>query len=203
MPAEFLSAVILLTLVTDPFGNVPIANAMLAHVPPARRRVVLLRECAIAYGILLAFMFGGKRFLEAMHLSETSLSIAGGVILFVIAMRMVFGHPEGAFGGQSVPTGEPLIVPLAIPLIAGPSALATVMLMATRDPAKIGMWAAAVTVTMVLVAVVLLMGVRLQRWLGDRVMTAVERLMGLILTAIAVEMLLGGIRAFVVGLKAP
>jgi small neutral amino acid transporter SnatA (MarC family) len=88
-------------------------------------------------------------------------------------------------------------VPLAIPLIAGPSALATVMLMATREPDKVGMWAAAITVTMLLVALVLVMGDRLQRWMGERAMQAIERLMGLILTAIAVEMLLGGIGAFV------
>jgi MarC family membrane protein len=195
MTIEILSAIILLTLVTDPFGNVPLVNAMLAGVPPARRRLVIVRECAIAFLILMAFMLGGHKFLEVMHLSETSLSIAGGVILFMIAIRMVFAHPEGAFGLQS--QGEPFIVPLAVPLIAGPSALATVMLMATREPAKLGMWAVAITVTMLLASLVLVMGDRLQRWLGDRAMQAVERLMGLILTAISIEMLLGGIREFV------
>jgi small neutral amino acid transporter SnatA (MarC family) len=160
---------------------------------------VIVRECAIAFVILMVFMLGGRKFLEVMRLSETSLSIAGGVILFMIAIRMVFAHPEGAFGPQA--RGEPLIVPLAIPLIAGPSALATVMLMATREPEKIGMWAAAITATLLIVTLVLMMGDRLQRWLGDRAMQAIERLMGLILTAIAIEMLLGGIRAFVEGLK--
>jgi MarC family membrane protein len=199
MTSEILSAIILLTLVTDPFGNVPLVNAMLAEVSPARRRLVILRECAIAFVILMAFMLGGREVLHVMHLSETSLSIAGGVILFMIASRMVFGHPEGAFGRQA--RGEPFIVPLAVPLIAGPSALATVMLMATREPAKIGMWAVALTATLVLAALVLLVGDKLQRWMGDSAMQAVERLMGLILTAIAVEMLLTGIRAFVEGLR--
>jgi small neutral amino acid transporter SnatA (MarC family) len=92
-------------------------------------------------------------------------------------------------------------VPLAIPFIAGPSALATVMLMTTRDPSRLGMWALAITVTMALVTLILLVGERLQRMMGDRLMQAVERLMGLILTAMAVEMLLGGIRAFVEGLR--
>jgi MarC family membrane protein len=199
MTTEIISAIILLTLVTDPFGSVPLVNAMLADVSPQRRRFVILRECGIAYVILMAFMLGGHKFLEVMHLSEASLSIAGGVILFMIAIRMVFAHPEGAFGPQA--QGEPLIVPLAVPLIAGPSALATVMLMATREPAKVGMWVAAITVTMVIVALVLVIGDRLQRWMGDRAMQAIERLMGLILTAIAVEMLLGGIGAFVETLK--
>ena len=199
MPSEFLSAVILLTLVIDPFGNVPLVNAMLAEVAPARRRLVILRECAIAFVILMAFMIAGREVLELMHLSETALSIAGGVILFMIAIRMVFAHPEGAFGPQAV--GEPLIVPLAVPLIAGPSALATVMLLATREPGKLGLWAVAITFTMVLAALILLAGDKLQRWLGDRAMQALARLMGLVLTAIAVEMLLGGIRQFVEGLK--
>ena len=199
MTTELLSAVILLALVTDPFGNVPLVNAMLAEVPPARRRYVILREIAIATLILAVFMFFGRQLLGLMHLSETSLSIAGGVILFMIAIRMVFAHPEGAFGTPA--RGEPFIVPLAIPLIAGPSALATVMLMATREPGKIGMWAGALAIAMAIAAIVLLTGDRLQRALGEKVMQAVERLMGLILTAIAVEMLLGGIKTFVESLK--
>ena len=197
--SEFLSAFILLALVVDPFGNVPLVNAMLADVAPARRRLVVLRECVIAFVLLAAFMLFGRKLLELMHLSETSLSIAGGVILFMIAIRMVFGHPEGAFGPHS--PGEPFIVPLAIPLIAGPAALATVMLMASRDPARLGMWMAALTAAMALTASVLVMGGALQRMLGDRAMKAIERLTGLILTAIAVEMLLGGIKAFVGSLK--
>lgn len=198
MAHEFLSAVILLTLVTDPFGNMPLVNAMLGGVAESRRRFVIARECLIAYGLLLVFMFGGQSFLALMHLSQTSLSIAGGVILFMIAIRMVFAKLDGAFGNQS--GGEPFIVPLATPLIAGPSALATVMLMASRDPGRVGMWAAAITVTMLVTTVVLLAGTKLHRWLGEHAMHAIERLMGLILTAIAVEMLLAGIREFVKGL---
>jgi MarC family membrane protein len=198
MPAEFVSAVVLLALVTDPFGNVPLVNAMLAGVPSPRRRLVILRECAIAFALLITFMLFGHKFLEVLHLSQTSLSIAGGVILFMIAIRMVF---PGTGGALAEPQGEPFIVPLAIPFIAGPSALATVMLMASREPAKLGMWALAITVTLVLVTVILLVGERLQRLMGDRLMQAIERLMGLILTAMAVEMLLGGIRAFVEGLR--
>jgi MarC family membrane protein len=198
MNNEFLSAVILLTLVADPFGNMPLVNAMLGGVPEARRRLVVVRECLIAYGLLLVFMFGGHGFLALMHLSQTSLSIAGGVILFMIAIRMVFAKLDGTFGEKA--GTEPFIVPLATPLIAGPSALATVMLMASRDPDKVGMWAAAITVTMVITTIVLLAGTRLHKWLGEHAMHAIERLMGLILTAIAVEMLLAGLRDFIKGL---
>lgn len=198
MASELLSAAVVLVLVLDPFGNVALVNAMLAGVPAGRRRFVILRECSIAFAVLALFMTFGRSFLELMHLSETSVSIAGGVILFMIAIRMVFAHPDGALGGPQ--RGEPLVVPLAVPLIAGPSALATVMLMASREPEKIGMWWAALTAAMLATTMVLLAGERLQRWMGDRAMQAVERLLGLILTAIAVEMLLGGIRAFVEGL---
>ena len=199
MANEFLSAAVVLALVIDPVGNVPIVNAMLAGLPPARRRLVILRECAIAFATLALFMVFGRKFLDVMHLSETSVSIAGGVILFMIAIRMVFAHPEGVMGLPQR-AGEPLIVPLAVPLIAGPSALATVMLMASREPEKMGMWGAALTAAMVFATVVLLAGDKLQAWLGEHAMQAVERLLGLILTAVAVEMLLGGIKTFVEGL---
>jgi len=199
MANEFLSAAVVLALVIDPVGNVPIVNAMLAGLPPARRRLVILRECAIAFATLALFMAFGRKFLELMHLSETSVSIAGGVILFMIAIRMVFAHPEGVLG-MPQRTGEPLIVPLAVPLIAGPSALATVMLMASREPEKMGMWGAALVAAMAFATLVLLAGDKLQGWLGEHAMQAIERLLGLILTAVAVEMLLGGIRNFVGGL---
>lgn len=196
---QFFSAFFLLALVIDPFGNVPMVNAMLAAVPAGRRLRVVLRECLIAFAILALFMLFGRKLLDLMHLTEASLSIAGGVILLMIAIRMVFGYPEGAFGPQ--PQGEPLIVPLAVPLIAGPSALATVMLMATRQPEKLDVWLAALVAAMALTTAILAIGGWLQRRMGERAMHAMERLMGLILTAIAVEMLLGGIRTFVQGLR--
>jgi MarC family membrane protein len=195
MTAELFSATILLVLVIDPFGNVPLVVAALRNVAPERHARIVLRECAAAYVILLAFMFGGQTFLRWLHLSEESLTITGGIILFLIAIRMVFPRPEGVFG--DMPGAEPFLVPLAIPSIAGPSALATVMLMASRDPAKIGSWAIALTVAMGATTVVLVLADRLQRWLGERVVLAFERLMGLVLTALAVEMLLSGVRSFV------
>lgn len=193
--AEIFSAAVLLLLVIDPFGNVPIVIAALSNVAAGRRARVVLRECAAAYVILLAFMFGGQTFLAWLQLSETSLAIAGGIILFLIALRMVFRHPEGVFGDP--PGVEPFIVPLAIPSIAGPSALATVMLMVSRDPTHRLAWVIALTAAMIVATLVLLASYRLQRVLGERGMLAVERLMGLVLTALAVQMLLDGVRAYV------
>ena len=193
--AEIFSAAVLLLLVIDPFGNVPIVIAALANVPAQRRLRVVLREFFIAYAVLLAFMLGGRLFLQWLQLSEVSLAIAGGIILFLIALRMVFRHPEGVFGDR--PGAEPFIVPLAVPSIAGPSALATVMLMASRDPARLLAWVIALTAAMLVATLVMLGAHRLQRALGERGMIAAERLMGLVLTAIAVQMLLDGVRAFV------
>jgi MarC family membrane protein len=196
--AEIFSAAVLLLLVIDPFGNVPIVISALANVRAGRRMRVVLRECAAAYAILLVFMLGGRTFLKWMQLSEVSLAIAGGIILFLIALRMVFHHPEGVFGDP--PGTEPFIVPLAIPAIAGPSALATVMLMVSRDPSHRVAWIVALTIAMAIATVVLLGAYRLQRVLGERGMVAVERLMGLVLTAIAVQMLLDGVQAYIGGL---
>jgi small neutral amino acid transporter SnatA (MarC family) len=195
MKAELFSATILLLLVIDPFGNVPLVVSTLRGVAPERRLRVVARECVAAYLILLAFMFGGTTFLEWLHLSEASLAIAGGVILFMVALRMVFPRPEGLFGEP--PGAEPFLVPIAVPLIAGPSALATVMLMASRDPARLEVWVLALSLAMAAATAVLLSAHRLQALLGERAIVAMERLMGLVLTALAVEMLLDGVRTFV------
>jgi MarC family membrane protein len=194
MNGELFSATILLILVLDPFGNLPIVVSLLAKVPPGRRPRVILRECFFAYMILIAFMAGGRTFMQWLQLSEESLTIAGGIILFLISLRMVFPHPEGVFGDAH--GEEPFLVPLAVPSIAGPSALATVMLMASRDPAHMITWVVALSAGMAFTTLVLLGAQRLQAVLGERAIQAFERLMGLVLTALAVEMLLNGIRTF-------
>ena len=194
MAPELVSTVVLLVLVLDPFGNVPIVVAAMREVPRERRRRIIVRECLVAWALLIASLFGGKAFLSLMHLSETSLEIAGGVILFLIALRMVFSHPEGVFGETS--GAEPFIVPIAVPAIAGPSALATVMLMASRGPGALPSLAVAVTIAMLVTLAVLAGADRVQRVIGERGVLALERLMGLVLTALAVEMLLSGLRTF-------
>ncbi|MFM0734263.1 MarC family protein [Paraburkholderia sediminicola] len=196
MEYTFLSATILLILITDPLGNIPLFISCLRGVSPKRRTIVILREMAIAFAILLVFMVVGDGFLRMMSLTDQSLRIGGGIVLFLIALRMVFPHPDGPFGGDTR-GGEPLIVPLAIPALAGPSALATVMLLTSQAPGKMFEWIGALTVTMVVCAIVLMLAERIQAWLGERTMMAFERLMGLVLVAISVEMMLGGIRSFV------
>ena len=192
MEHTFASATILLLLITDPLGNIPIFVSSLRAVPPARRSRVILREVLIAFAILLTFMFAGQSFLRAMSLSDISLQIGGAVVLFLIALRMIFPPPVQA---SPVPQVEPLIVPLAIPALAGPSAMATVLLLVSQAPERRLEWVGALCVTMAVCALVLLGAERLQRVVGDRVITAFERLMGLILVSISVEMLVRGLKS--------
>lgn len=195
MTQSFFQTFILLILVTDPFGNVPLFASALAPVEKARRARIVVRECAIAFFVLLVFMFFGRHFLNALHLSEVALRIGGAVILLLIAIRMIFPHPDGVLGKTD--GGEPFIVPLAIPALAGPSALATVLLFSANTMTEVAVNVAALASVGVVWLAVFLSAEKLQERLGPQVMTAFERLMGLILTAMSVEMLLGGIREFV------
>ena len=200
MNYTFASATILLVLITDPVGNIPVFANALKHVAPQRRAKVILREISIAFLLLLTFMFVGEGFLRVMNLSDLSLQIGGGVILFLIALRMVFPPPAAQETEQLV---EPLIVPLAIPAIAGPSALATVLLLVSQQPERRMDWGAALCVTMLISAVVLVSAERIQRLIGDRLTTAVERLMGLVLVSVAIEMMLRGAKTFALQLMHP
>ena len=194
MDHSFLSAFILLLLVLDPLGSLPIFIPIMRGVAPERRRWVAVREVGIAFAVLLAFMFLGDAFLRVMRLSERSLEVAGGVILLMVAIRMIFSHEGGVYG---VPEGrEPLIFPLAVPLLAGPSAMATVLLLASRQPDRLLSWAGALAGAMLVSGAVLLLCDRIRRLVGDSVVSALEKLMGLVLTAIAVEMILAGLKRY-------
>ena len=197
MDHTFLSAFILLLLVLDPLGSLPIFIPVMRQVSPERRRWVAVREVGIAFGVLFAFMFLGDAFLLVMHLSERSLEVAGGVILLMVAIRMIFSQGGGVYG---VPEGkEPLIFPLAVPLLAGPSAMATVLLLASRQPDKLVSWVGALSCALGVSLLVLLLCERIRRWVGDSVVSATEKLMGLVLTAIAVEMILSGLKRYFLG----
>jgi MarC family membrane protein len=191
---SFVSAFLLLLLVCDPVGNIPIFVSSLEAVAPARRRRVVLRECFIAFLVLSVAVFAGRPFLEALGLSDVSLQIGGAVVLMLVALRMVFPTGQGIYGDQ--PHGEPFIVPLAVPALAGPSALATVLLFVSREPQRWPEWIAAIAGVMTVSALVLSFSERLFALLGERATLAFVRLMGLVLAAIAVELMLRGIRTF-------
>lgn len=185
------SAAILLFFVMDPIGNIPLFLAALGPVDPARRLLVVGREMLIAYGLLAGFLYAGRPLLGVLGISEPALTIAGGIVLFLIAIRMVFPASHGTLG-ESV-EGEPFVVPLAIPYIAGPSALATVLLMTSRDPGRHTEWLFAMSLAWLASAAILLFGATLSRFLGDKGITAIERLMGMVLVASAVQMFLDGV----------
>ena len=194
MDHSFLSAFILLLLVLDPLGSLPVFIPLMREVPPERRTRVALRELLIAFVVLFAFMVFGDVFLRVMRLSERSLEVAGGVILLMVAIRMIFSAEGGVYG---TPEGkEPFIFPLAVPLLAGPSAMATVLLLASRQPDRVMAWAGALTCAMAVSGAVLLLCDRIRKLLGDSVVSALEKLMGLVLTAIAVEMILAGLKQY-------
>jgi MarC family membrane protein len=186
------SAVVLLFLVLDPLGNIPFFLAALKRVEPARQARVVVRELLVAYGVMVAFLFVGQPLLGLLRISEPALTIAGGVILFLIAIRMVFPSPERS--SQEEIEGEPFIVPLAIPYVAGPSALATELLLISREPHRWPEWWLALTVAWLITAIILMAGSRLRSVLGQRGLIALERLMGMVLVAVAVQMFLTGVR---------
>jgi multiple antibiotic resistance protein len=188
------SAALLLFLILDPLGNIPVFLSLLRTLPPRRQRVVLARELLIALGVLMLFLWGGKYLLELMHLRQESVAIAGGIILFLIGLRMIFPRPEGLMG--ELPGGEPFIVPMAIPLVAGPSGMAAVMLMGSNDPQRLGDWSMALLIAWAATAAILFSAPALYKLLGARALTAVERLMGMLLVAISVQMLLDGLAGY-------
>jgi len=194
MDHSFASALVLLLLVLDPLGSLPIFIPIMRDVAPERRRWVAVREVGIAFVVLFAFMFFGHAFLQVMRLSERSLEVAGGVILAMVAIRMIFASGSMVYGIEE--GREPLIFPLAVPLLAGPSAMATVLLLASRQPGRLLEGVGALVVAMLVSGAVLLAAGRIRRLLGDSVVAALEKLMGLVLTAIAVEMILAGLKRY-------
>lgn len=191
MGTEFLQLVFLLLLLFDPLGNVVIFSTLLKSFPSNRRQLIILREGLIACATLVAFVFAGDWILKSLRLSTVALEITGGLMLFIIALRMVFPS-----SGQQMATSldqEPMVVPLAIPLIAGPASLATVLL-ASRQTSQPGVMILAIFAASAINIAVLLFGERLAKMFGKTGMEAMERLMGLALTTMAVQMILTGIK---------
>lgn len=189
-----VSAGILLFLIMDPLGNIPLFLSLLKSVAPARRRLVLVRELLIALVVLFVFLFGGKYLLAALQLKAESVSIAGGIILFLIGIRMIFPPKDGMFGGDV--DAEPFIVPMAIPAVAGPSTMAAVMLLANSSPGRTVDWSIALFLAWLATSLILVSSTYLYRWLGHSVLVALERLMGMLLVALSVQMFLNGVAAY-------
>ena len=189
-----LSAAVLLFFVMDPLGIVPLFLTALRRVAPARHRHVIVRELLIALALLIAFLFLGRGLLGLLRVSAEALTVAGGVILLLIALRMIF--PTADFNLREEVEEEPFVVPLAVPYTAGPSALATVLLLTSREPGRWPEWLLAIALAWLATSLVLYFAGFMSRFLGQRGLVAMERLMGMLLVTVAMEMLLGGLRQY-------
>jgi len=188
------SAILLLILVMDPIGNIPFFLLALKNVEQKRQQRIILRELLIALGVLIVFLLAGQYVLHILNISEPSLTIAGGIILFLISIRMIFPGVHGIL--EETPDGEPFIVPLAIPYLAGPAAMAAVMFIANRDPGRWPEWLLALVIACVFSGLILYFASALSRYLGTRGIIAIERLMGMVLVTISVQMFMTGISRF-------
>ena len=197
---DILSAGLTLLLIMDPLGNIPVFLSVLKKVEnESRKRKILIRELAIALIVLLVFLFVGQYFLQWLNLRQEAVHIAGGIVLFLIALRMIFPTEKGVMG--DLPEGEPFIVPLAVPLLAGPSTLAMLILLARSQPDRIFDWLIAVLGAWGVTSLIMLSSSKLHKLLGKRGLIAVERLMGMVLVAISVQMLLDGITTYLKALS--
>lgn len=188
------SAAIMLFFIMDPLGNLPIFMSVLKGIEPRRRRMILVRELLFSLGIMLLFLYSGQAVLDFLNVRQETVSIAGGIILFLIAIRMIFPQPGTATSAQT--TTEPFLVPLAIPLVAGPSLLAALILIASQDPTRMADWTFAAGSAWLVTSVILMFSGLFHRLLGERGLIAVERLMGMILVMIAIQMFLDGISSY-------
>ena len=180
----------------DSIGNIPLYLSILKNIPEKRQRVIILREMVIALVIIILFMFLGDQLMHFLQISDSTIQISGGLILFLISLKMIFPSKNDPHEPTSEDQ-EPLIVPLAVPLVAGPAVLAAVMIYARQETnlwpmigAIIMAWAASL--------IILLSSSFLKNLLGMRGLTAMERLMGLILILISVQMFLTGLHSFMV-----
>lgn len=190
-----------LFLLMDPLGNIPIYLAVLQKLSHKRRLWIIFREKIIALLIILIFAYTGNEFLEFLNISHESIFLAGGIVLFVMALKMLF--PEnGSLLKSFAIDGEPLIFPLAIPLVAGPSVLAAVMIY-SHQLENLSILFTSILIAWIVSTFILLSSTVLQKWLGSKGISALERLMGLLLMLIAINMFLEGVVLFQTTPKRP
>ena len=186
------SAIFLIFIIMDPIGNVPVFLSILKNVPVERRKRIIIRELLIALIVLLFFMFIGRHILQSLQIEESSLGIAGGIMLFLIAIKMIFPGASAMLAHDE--KVEPLVVPLAVPLLAGPSAIAAVILLMAQEPTRWPEWMLALVVAWLIAGFILLSSESLSRKLGERALLAIERLMGILLILVSVDLILDGIK---------
>ncbi|ACL30244.1 YhgN family NAAT transporter [Buchnera aphidicola str. APS (Acyrthosiphon pisum)] len=191
---EIISTTILLVLIMDPLGNLPIFMTILKHLDVKRRRIVVIREMIIALIVMLLFLFVGEKILIILNLKTETVSISGGVILFLIAIKMIF--PSEDNNNEISSSEEPFLVPLAIPLVAGPSLLATLMLLSHQYLHHMFYLVGSLLISWFFTVIILLSSSLFLKLFGSKGVNALERLMGLVLIMLSTQMFLDGIRAW-------
>lgn len=187
---SYLQTALKLFLVLDAFGCIPICHAILQNVPPERRRKVLIRELVIALFVLLFFLVTGNWLLGFLGVERATINLSGAFILFIIALGMVF--PSKSVLHSENHTSEPFIVPIAVPLIAGPSAIALCLIMAKSPQFNYAQMGGIIFMAWLPTALILSMTPKLIKVIGPKGAAAIERLMGLLLMLLAVQQLLNG-----------
>lgn len=192
---DLLHTTLILLLVVDPFGNIPLVLSTLNHLSNRAYRLAILREMLLAFAVLCIFAFGGKALLNYLSINQSSLHVAGGVILFLISLKMIFSSAAQMFEEQY--NRDPVLVPIAVPFVAGPSAITTAMILRTKENIPADTMLLAICLVVLACLLAFLAGRQLHHRLGPRVLRAIEKLMGLLLNLVAVNMLLLGLQDFI------
>ena len=191
------STAILIFFILDPLGNIPLLLSILKNIDKSRRSKIIIREMLIGLLILIVFLFFGEQFLSLFHLKAPSITIAGGIIFFAISLKMIFPDPNGGDVFVTKKGDEPLVVPIAVPMIAGPAALATLLVLAKTNAEHTGSLFLSLLLAWFLAAAVLLFSPHLYSLLKEKGLTALERLMGMLLLIMSVQMFIDGLLALV------
>lgn len=191
---SLLTITLTLLLIMDPIGNVQSFLTLMNDTPPERQKKVIIREMLIAFAFMLLFNFIGEYIFAFLELSEPSLRISSGVILFLIAIKILFPGPESL--RLNLPRGEPFIIPLAVPLLAGPGLLATIMLYANLETCEPMMFTA-IVVSWLIAASILLLSKQLYRLLGKNGLSASEKLIGMVLVMLAIQRFMEGVQQII------
>ncbi len=198
----FGSALVTFLVIIDPPGCAPIFASLTAGASPVQRRGMAIRSSLIAWTILMFFALLGRPMLHALGISLASFRIAGGIMLFIIAVDMVFERrterrERRAHAFDQTPEVEDISVfPMAMPMIAGPGSIASAMLWVSRaeTPIHIALILAAITVVMMITLATLLAAGPLMRLIGDKVESAITRILGVILAALAAQFVVDGLK---------
>ena len=201
LTAEF-AAFATLFVVIDPIAVAPLFMTLTRHMEPAQRRAAALRSCLVAAGVLTIFGLIGDTLLTFIGISLNSFRISGGILLFIIAAEMLFEKRTERRTTHTKSAHDPSVFPIAVPLVAGPGAMATMVLLSTQ---KGGQWDWIISIHIVMLAVLLitfvmfLIGAKIDKLFGKNGINVLTRLFGILLAALAVQIVLDGLGGY--GLK--